>query len=353
MAKKKKKSGQGKQSKGGNARAKKLTPERRSEIARKGAEARHSKDMPTAVYDGVLTISNGQDIIEFDCAVLEDETRVVSETKFMEAMGMYRSGALSTRREAATEGGTRTPLHLAYKNLKPFVDKHFDPVHSAPIKYRTKQGNIAHGIRAEMLPRTCEVWLDARKAGVLGSRQELIADKADMLIRGFAHVGVVALVDEATGYQYARQRDTLEKLLEEYLSEELRKWVRTFPPEYFKELCRLRGVQFRADMRLPQYFGHLTNDIIYKRLHPSVLNELQARSPRNDSGNRKNKLFQWLSEDAGNPKLLQHLGVVIGYMRISKDYEEFKEILERGAPIPDPQNLFQSRQDEEEEGAAS
>jgi hypothetical protein len=325
-----------KQSKGGSARAAKLTGSEMSEIGKKGASARWSGDLPLAVHSGTISIGG----IEFECAVLEDETRVISEAKFMESMGMYRSGALSTRREDDEEGGPRTPLYLAYKNLKPFVDRHLGVVHTEPLKYRTKTGNVGHGIRAEVLPKICEVWLDARKEGNLGPRQELIADKAEILIRGLAHVGIVALIDEATGFQYARQRDALEQLLEEFLSEELRKWVRTFPSSYFKELCRLRGVQFRGDMRLPQYFGHLTNDIVYKRLHPRVLKELQDRTGRNESGNRPNKLFQHLSEDVGNPKLLQHLGLVIGLMRISKTYDEFKCHLDVAAPIPADAPLF-------------
>lgn len=192
-----------------------------------------------------------------------------------------------------------------------------------------------------MLSKICEVWLDARKDDVLGARQVLVAERTETLIRGFAQIGVVALVDEATGYQYVRQRDALEKLLEEYLSEDLRRWVRTFPPEYFKELCRLRGVQFRSDIRLPQYFGHLTNDIVYKRLHPRVLKELQERTGKTAKGNRPRKLHQWLSEDRGNPKLVQHLGTVLGFMRISKNYEEFKKYLNLGAPMPDASPLYE------------
>ena len=335
MAKTKRKAAPSKQSLGGKMRAQKLSPERRSEIGRSGADARWAGDPPKVAYDGFLEIGG----IEFDCAVLDDETRVISETKFMESMGMYRSGALSTRR-SDDDTGARTPLHLAYKNLKPYIDKHLSGVHAEPVKYRARNGSIGNGIRAEVLPKICEVWLDARNAGVLGPRQQQIAERADILIRGFAHSGVIARVDEATGYQYARQRDALEKLLEEFISEELRRWVKTFPAEYFKELCRLRGVQFRPDMRLPQYFGHLTNDIVYKRLHPRVLQELKEKTGRTDNGHRPNKLHQYLSEDAGHPKLLQHLGTVVGYMRLAESYEEFYSMLERGAPVPGEMSLF-------------
>lgn len=327
---KKDESEESKQAKGGRARAAKLSGERRSEIARSGAIAKHGGELPVAQYTGDLEIGG----ISFECAVLDDETRVVSETKFMESMGMYRSGALSTRRQAEGDGA-QVPLHLAHKNLKPYAERHLGNVHDWALKYRTPTGGIAHGIRAELIPKVCEVWLDARKAGVLGHRQEMIAERADILIRGFAHIGIVALVDEATGFQYARQRDALEKMLEEYLSAELRRWVRTFPAEYFKELCRLRRVQFRPDMRLPQYFGHLTNDIVYNRLHPRVLKELKEKSTDDEGKRGSNKLHQWLSEEKGHPKLIQHLGLAIGYMRISDDYEQFHELLDRGAPIPE------------------
>src|SRR5436305_10300203 len=113
-----------------------------------------------------------------------------------------------------------------------------------------------------------------------------------MLIRGFARVGIIAMVDEATGFQYDRPRRDLEEYLKKFLSESLRRWVRTFPADYFKHLCRLRNVELRPDMKLPQYFGHLTNDLVYRRLAPGILKRLKER--RSERGSPSNKLFCWL-----------------------------------------------------------
>ncbi len=86
---------------------------------------------------------------------------------------MYRSGALSVWRK---DESAPIPLFLAHKNLKPFADKHLGGVHIELKAYRTERGSPARGIPAEMLPKICEVWMDASKAGVLGPRQMLTAE---------------------------------------------------------------------------------------------------------------------------------------------------------------------------------
>ncbi len=45
----------------------------------------------------------------------------------------------------------------------------------------------------------------------------------------FAKTGLVAVIDEVTGYQYDRERDELQKLLSAYISEELMPWTKRFP----------------------------------------------------------------------------------------------------------------------------
>lgn len=339
-------------SKGGKARAKSLTKAELSDAGRNAVQARWNKKagkvLPRASHSGPLRIGD----IEFDTAVVRDGDRIirlVSETKFMEAMGMYRSGALSSRRKR-NEAGARTPLFLAHKNLKPFADKHLGSVHFEPFKYVTPSGSIAHGIVDEIIPKVCEIWIDADRAGVLGERQKLIAAKADILLRGFAHVGIRALIDEATGFQYERPRRDLEEYLKKFLSENLVRWARTFPNDYFKHLCRLKGIDLRPDMRLPQYFGHLTNDLVYRRIAPGLLKALKDR--RAERGKRSNKLHWWTSEQVGHPELLLHLGSVVGLMKIHTDYEKFRHQLDSIASIyPATPGLFDDPADWEHPAA--
>jgi hypothetical protein len=149
-------------------------------------------------------------------------------------------------------------------------------------------------------------------------------------------VGIIALIDEATGYQDSRAKDALAKILEAFITKELRKWVSTFPVDYYKELFRLRGWKFPnlpADQRKrPILVGRLTNDIIYDRLAPGVKQELHRITPRDDKGRLKQKLFQHLTEEVGNPKLREHLASVVALMKAADKWTQFMTMLNRALP---------------------
>lgn len=336
------------QSKGGKARAAKLTKERTREIASRAASARWSKDVPAATYEGDLDIGG----VQFRAAVIEyggEAVRVISQTEFMRASGMYYSGYIAKQhREASSGSGAAVlPMFLAQTSLKPFIDNDLDPLQFAPISYRSMSGVAAKGIPAKAIPKICKVWIDAKHAGALKPKQTEIANALETIYHGLAETGIIALVDEATGYQYARPRRDLEEQLSKFLSDNLRAWVRTFPADYFKHLCRLRGVELRPDMKLPQYFGKLTNNLIYRRIAPNLLKKLKER--RDERGSKSNKLHSWLSEDIGLRGVLVHLGTVVGLMKIHTDYDSFETQLDSIAPIyPEEPGLFDDPRDWEE-----
>jgi hypothetical protein len=152
-------------------------------------------------------------------------------------------------------------------------------------------------------------------------------------MRGFAKVGIVALVDEATGYQEVRDRLALQKILEKYLREEYAKWARTFPDEFYENLFRLRGWQYRPlTLKKPGVVGHLTNDLIYKRLAPGVLDELKKKNPIVAPGQRRQRHHQWLTEDVGHPRLREHLSAVMALMKASTKWSSFYRSMQRALP---------------------
>lgn len=330
-------------SKGGKARAKQLSPGERSAIARKAAETRWQRmgKAPPRVATHVGLLKIGE--LEIPCAVLDDpaRTRVLSESGVLAALGLYRSGAIMRRRGSAD---AHIPQFLAYKNVRPFVDPELEAILSNPIWFRSPDGQlIANGFSAVVLPRICGVWLRARDEGVLsGSRQQIVGVRADILMRGFAETGIIALVDEATGFQEERTRDALAKILEAFIAKELQPWISTFPPEFYSELFRLKKWKYNDELggRKPQVVGHLTNDLVYQRLAPGVLTELRKVNPINEKGRRRSKHHQWLTPSTGHPKLLQHLGGVVTVMKLSDTWDAFIATLNKTHPRHQDMPLF-------------
>jgi hypothetical protein len=322
---------------GGKARAESLTAEQRKAIARRAVEARWAKHgkspIPRATHTGILKIGDA----EIPCAVLDDGTRLLTQYGFFRAIG--RSG-----RPAAGRGSSVEELapFLALNNLKSFITTELD-ASTKPIIFRLPTGSNAFGYRAESLPKVCEVYLKARDSGKLLQSQQKFAAACDLIMRGLAHVGIAALVDEATGYQDERDRRALAKILEAFVAKELRPWVHTFPSDFYREMYRLRGLSYPpVGNRMPQYFGVLTNNVVYERLAPGVLDELRRLIPRDEKGRLKHHMHRRLTDDVGHPKLLQHLGAVVALMRINKDkdWDGFIQILDQYYPRYAPTPLF-------------
>ena len=321
------------QSLGGQARAKALSKERRSEIARKSASTRweQAKGLPVATHgspDRPLRIGN----VEIPCFVLEDGRRVLIQTGVINALGMSHGGSYS-------KGGDRLARFAGQNRLSSFISNDLIERTANPIRFRTARGGLAYGYEATILADLCEVVLAAREAGVLQKQQQHIVQQCEYLIRGFARVGIIALVDEATGYQEERDRDELHKILEAYLSEERLAWAKRFPDEFYKHIYRLKGWKWPPVSRAkPPVLGHITNDIVYDRLPPGVLSELKRRNPVHEKTKRRKwKHHQFLSTDLGQPDLRDHLLQAIAILRISKSWEAFKRNLEDAFPRPGAQ----------------
>ncbi len=297
---------------GGLARAAALNPEERKAIARKAAKARWgaaSDSIPQATHEGVVKIGDA----EIPCAVLNDGRRLITQSGFMVALGRARQA----KGRQHYDGDVNMPAFLTAKNLKPFI--HSDlAVTSSQVEFKTVGGTKAFGYAAELLPKVCEVFLKAESAGALLPMQKHIGEQCRILLIGLASTGVVALVDEATGYQDERPRDALQAYLEKIISKELAAWVKKFPDEFYENIYKLRGWTWPG-MGKNRYsvVGTYTRDLVFERIAPGLLPELEKRSPKDEKGNRPNKLHQWLTEEIGDPMLAQHMHSLIMFQRLA------------------------------------
>ena len=284
-----------------------------------------TQKMLKATHEGELRIGG----IILPCSVLENGVRVLSTRGVNRALGSRTSGTPKGEKI----GARHLPAILASESIKPFVSNDLMVRALEPYEYKPLHGGrTAFGHEATLLPSICEAILDAEKAGALKKQSESVR-LAEILIRGLAHIGIIALVDEATGYQEIRDRKALEAILNRYLRKELAAWAKRFPDEFYEQIFKLKNWQWRGmKVNRPSVVGRYTNDVVYERLAPGILKELEERNPKDEKGNRPAKYHQWLTEDVGHPALAQHLWAVIALMRASTSWDQFYRMLQRALP---------------------
>ena len=265
--------------------------------------------------------------IEIQCYVLEGETRVLSQRGLQAGIGMGTGGGTTMR------GAPRIAAFVASLEHKGIDTKDLAARSQSPIEFQPPGGGrTAYGYPATLLVELCNAILSARDAGVLQKQQAHIAKQADILIRGLAGVAIIALVDEATGYQNIRDRRALATILEKLLADELQPWTKTFPYEFYKLIYKLRGWPGPDGHKRTPLLGHMTNDLVYDRLAPGVLDELKRINPTLPTGHRKNRHHQWFTPDLGHPKLKEHLAGVMALMRAAPNWMAFQRSLARAYP---------------------
>ena len=275
-------------------------------------------------HEGELDL-NG---ITIPCYVLDDGTRVLSARGMQTAIKLVDGSSVPDSAKLPGAELSRFIGGTWFKSLITSEEKleRFKPIRTSKGRQRI------NGYEATILADFCDVMLEARKNGLIKSeRQQLMADQCEILIRAFAKVGIVALVDEATGYQYDREKDELQKILKAYIGEELLEWRQRFPDEFYREIFRLNGWDFtvKGIKQRPGIIGTWTKQFIYAHLPKGVLPALEKNTPRTTTGKLAKKLHQSLTEETGVPHLEKQLVSVVTLMNISSSWKEFKKYLER------------------------
>jgi hypothetical protein len=307
------------QRKGGIARSEKLSPEERSSIAREAAKRRWEEPTPKAMFgaaDKPIKIAD----IEVPCYVLDDGRRVITTTGILDTLQMARGGAM-------VKGMNRFELFASRDRIRPFVSDNLFERLKNPIKFRVGQF-MANGFDSDTLIELAEAVIKADDAGVLQTQQKAIAFQCRVITASLTRVGLIALIDEATGYQEKREKDELQQILTAYLLPEHRPWMQTIPSEFTSEVYRVYGWKRHASNRGPRYAGKLIRQLIYERMPKPVLPKLDEINPSNGRYQRKHKHHQFLTEKQGLDHFRSQVITVMTLLRISKNKSEFKRHLQ-------------------------
>jgi hypothetical protein len=274
-----------------------------------------------ATHEGKIKIGDN----ELNVAVLNDGTRVITQSAVFKAFGRTKRGRMKEEVRVPN-----MPAFIDANNLQPFINQDLKGVLNT-ITYESKSGNDSEGYDANILPLMCKMYLDAREAKALKRQQYTLARASEILLLGLSKIGITALVDEATGYQYEREKDALQIILKAYISEELLKWQKMFPDTFYFEIFRLNNWDYTVNgiNKRPGVIGKWTKELIYKQLPKGVLEELKVKTPKSEAGNYTARFFQSLTHDIGHPALTAQIYKVIGIMNISSTWDEFKSNFNR------------------------
>lgn len=297
--------------KGGKARAEKLTPEQRSEIAKKGAIARWGA---TATHKGNFKNEFGIDV---ECYVLDDEnkTAVISQRGMGMALGLGEFGSRLPKFISGKVISQYVGHELSEKLTNPLIFQDLSPGTNIPPQTRI------HGFDVTILIDLCKVIIKAESDGKLLKSQASFAKQSHIILNASAKAGIQGLVYALSGYD--RTKDEIIGAFKLYVQEEARKYEREFPPELYTEWYRLYEIPV-LDRGKPWHFKHLTVKHIYYPLAKSNGKILELiRALKSDDGDRKKKLFQFLNE-IGARALGQHIGRVREMAESAKTKTEYE-----------------------------
>lgn len=259
--------------------------------------------LPVARWWGTLSIGAE----EVQCYVLDDGRRVISRTGATAAL-------------TGGTGGGNLESYLGVGALQPFLPRDL-PGHMIEFTLPQVRNKAVRGIVAETFLDICKAYARARDEGALQTERQIgIAIKAGAFLAACANLGLIALIDEATGYQYERPVDALQFKLKLYLADEMRKWEKTFPDELWKEFARLTNWRGTTNQR-PKYWGRLVTELVYEYLDRDVAEWLKKNVPK-PQGHQT--FHQWLNSQYGLRKLVEHLWMLIGMASACQSMPELK-----------------------------
>lgn len=262
----------------------------------------------------------GENTIE--CYVLQDRRRVLMAADVQRVIGLADGGSM-------VAGTTRLSLFASGERVSKFLSPEARSAFAEPIRIKKPNGTEVLALEAELFPELCQAVVEAARYGVLQEQQLFIAHQCEVILSSLQRIGIIALVDEATGFQKYRQEDELQKILEAYVLAEHRPWIRTVPSDFFKGLFRVFGWKYVNSTKGPRYAGKLVRLLIYKNLPKPVLPKLDEMNPANANWQRKHRHHQLLTDSIGLEHFKSQLVGVMALLRASSNKDEFFRLYKR------------------------
>ena len=289
------------------------------------------KQIPTTDFTGEIKIGNSR----IPCAVLYPETNPIRVIVQREIVGLLTG---------TKKGGFER--YLKPKNLQKYLPVKFkDKPLSDCVQTFKYKGRLAQAFEGSDLIDICQMYMRARTDKNLLETQIPLAVQSEIIVFAFAKTGIIATIDEVTGFDTVRERLAKNNLLEKYITEEIRKLYRQFPDKFYQLIFKLNGWSYdeKSIKKRPGIVGKWTNEIIYCRFQKGILGKLQEKNPVLNTGHRKYKHYQFLTKEIGIPELQQYISNAIFLMEASSNWRNFWRLLARATGKEYQGDIFEDK----------
>lgn len=255
------------------------------------------------VFDGV------------SCYVLDDGSRVMTKTTVVQAL----SGSASAKDAQLERYIDRLPNGSELLADQPNID------------FVLPHGGTAQGVKASTVARMLRLYVEAWGVGALRANQIPVAQRAATMLAQLAEVGIVALIDEATGYQEKRPKDELNRRLLDMIRAELDDVDPVYKP-LLVALAKLKKVPYFGQGTPPAWAPAVANICTLCTFGEEGRLKLREFNPNPNWAHRDPMHL----DDKGKKLLLRTLGIAEAYAHTAKTYDHWIEQMNayfRGHPI--------------------
>lgn len=244
--------------------------------------------------------------VEIPCYVLEGEIRVITKRGMAEALGLEPRG-------------NSLVVMAGRKSIKPFFPKDFS-LAAKEFHFKTESGVMAHGYEATTLATIIEAVISAWHAGKLHHTQTHIFMQCAVLSAGFVRAGIIALIDEHTGYEKIKTTKSVrDAVIEACVNPELVSWMKQVPDDWWSEMLRVCGKTDSPPDYCPIWLGKLFKRVVWDYMPLGVYDEVSGlvgfKELPDGQKCRPAKLHQHLTKDCGLPQYQSLVMSSLGQLR--------------------------------------
>ena len=247
------------------------------------------------------TVHFGADV-ECEALVLENGERGFNRRQVMQVVGLHKNSESNQFRSFLAEIAPNA-LILLNKKGSPVI---------------MPSGQKATFVPCDVIPDFASGVIHQAIDGTLHQKRRGLIAPCLKIQDSLAKVGISALIDEATGYQYHRAPDALQDLFARLIRNTAADWERRFHPDFYQAIYRLFGWQYNPAKPKPCIIGKITLQWVYEPVFPpEILIEIKERQG-------SDKMHQWLTTEGGLKLLEQQRDAVMMIARSSADHQDFE-----------------------------